>query len=258
MLVSAVKVSYDLARPDADHAACLAEEMILNAICQMAELAWDMADLGRPWLTPEELLLEDTDFEVLFDEEMDGIEDDAALQLDMGMSVPGIQDWFTPFNSGRIVHPYCETERSGPRANDLLHLLDPEEREQQLRNPSVVDASVPLNGLQAISEAVQHARDEHEAWRDGVWVPNPRQPEQSFADLVTLVDGQAASGWLTWAPEEGSDLIRTQPVIHFRPHRHFPAATDQPWAEVVQASVMIYVPLSAVVAFRVDPDVRRS
>jgi hypothetical protein len=121
-----------------------------------------------------------------------------------------------------------------------------------------VDDPAPLTGLDAISDTVQQARDEQEAWRDGVWVPDPRRAEQSFAGLRTLTGGQTVSGWLTWAPEEGSDLIRTQPVIHFQPHRHFPAAPGQPWAEVTQTSVIIYVPLSAVVAFRIDPAVRRS
>ncbi|MDQ1304363.1 MAG: hypothetical protein QG671_190, partial [Actinomycetota bacterium] len=143
------------------------------------------------------------------------------------MTVPGIQDWFAPFASERIVHPYCATERSGPRANDMLHLLHADEQDR-LHDPAIVDDPAPLTGLDTMNDAVRQAKKDQDAWRNDVWVPGPARPEQSFADLQTLFGGRAVSGWLTWAPEEGSDRIRTQLVIHFQPHRHFPAAPDQP------------------------------
>ena len=50
--------------------------------------------------------------------------------------------------------------------------------------------------------------------------------------------------------------MRTQPVLWFRPHRHFPVGVDQPWAEVTATLTILFVPLSAVVAFQPDPSVR--
>jgi hypothetical protein len=42
--------------------------------------------LGRPWLDPDELLLEDVDFEFLYDADMDGLEDDPGTQAAFGLT----------------------------------------------------------------------------------------------------------------------------------------------------------------------------
>ena len=52
-------------------------------------------------------------------------------------------------------------------------------------------------------------------------------------------------------------MVRTDSVIEFSPHRHFPVGSDQPWANVAITGVLMAVPLSAVVSFRPDPEVRR-
>jgi hypothetical protein len=254
VLITASKVAYDLARPDGRHAACIAEELILNAICRLVELPWDLAGLGRPWLNPSEDLLEDTDFDLLFHADMDGIEADPAAQADHAMWIPGPADWFTPFNDERVVHPYCQTEPSTPVANDLHPLLD-EDSYDQLHDPAVVDDRRPITGLTPISDAVAQARAEHGRDSGHGWVPDHTNPEHSFAEGATIVAG-AVSGWLTWQPTQGNDLIRTQPVIQFALHRHFPVGRDQPWAAVAITTSMLCVPLSAVVAFRPDPAVR--
>jgi hypothetical protein len=124
VLVTAVKVAYDLARPDAGPPACIAEELVLNAVIEIAGSGMEQAGLGRPWLNPSEVLLEDLDFEVLFRPDMDGIESDPAAQDDLGMWVPSAADWFTPFNPDRVVHPFCRTEQTGPQAPDLHRQLD--------------------------------------------------------------------------------------------------------------------------------------
>jgi hypothetical protein len=254
VLISAVKVAYDLARPDGGPAACLVEELILDAVCQILDMTWDLAGLGRPWLDPAETLLEDTDFEQLFAADMDGIESDPATQADLRMWIPGPVDWFTPFNDDRVVHPYCETGESSPGANDLHRLLD-EDTYDQIHEPAVVDDPRPITGMAPISETVGQARQECGLGGSDHWVPDPIKPDASYAQVVELTSG-AASGWLTWQPAQGVEAIRTQPVALFRPHRHFPVGPDQPWAEVAVTATVMCVPLAAVVAFRPDPGVR--
>ena len=105
VLVTAVKVAGDLADPDAGYASCTAEEIIRQAIGQDAMDLCEDAGLARPWADPDEYLLEDTDFEFLYSEDMDGVEDDPGTQAALGIEVSSIGDWFTPFNDGRHVHP---------------------------------------------------------------------------------------------------------------------------------------------------------
>lgn len=52
-------------------------------------------------------IFEDTDFEFLFDDAYDGI-DETAVGEAMGMTSLAFDDWFKPFSGGpdRIVHPY--------------------------------------------------------------------------------------------------------------------------------------------------------
>lgn len=199
--------------------------------------------------------MEDVDFEVLFSPGMDGIEADPATQHDLGMWVPGIADWFTPFNAERIVHPYCQTEQTGPQAHDLHRLLD-EDTDDQPFDPAIVDRPDPITGLDPLSDTVREARQDQDPSATGTWVPDPEHPEDSYARLLALAGGGTASGWLTWQPDDGANTVRTQPVLWFRPHRHFPAGADQPWAEVTTTSTILFVPLAAIAAFRPDPGVR--
>ena len=252
VLVTAVKVGYDLAREDGGSPACIGEELVINAICQMAERVMDEAGLGRPWSELTEMLLEDLDFEYLFDAEMDGIESDPSTQRDMGMWVPDVSDWFAPFNDA-VVHPFAETVATGPEEYDLSRLLrDDADAERQARNPAVVDDPAPITGLAPVSDIVAIARAAESQAPDGTWVADSSAPESSFAAVVEAAK-VASSGWLTWEPHEGADIVRTDRVIVFQPHRHFPVGPDQPWAEVAISQVVMYVPLSAVVSFRPGP-----
>jgi hypothetical protein len=215
VLVTAAKVAYDLARPDAGPPACIAEELVMNAVIHIALAGIEQAGLGRPWLDPSEVLLEDVDFEVLFSPDMDGIEADPATQRDLGMWVPGAADWFTPFNSGRIVHPFCQTEHTGPRAHDLHRLLD-EDTDDQPFDPAIVDRPDPIAGLDPLSDTVREARRNQDSSAADTWVPDADHPDDSYAQLLALTGDGAASGWLTWQPDEGADAVRTQPVLWFR------------------------------------------
>jgi hypothetical protein len=252
------KVAYDLARPDAGPPACVAEEIVLSGVFAYAERMMDQAQLGRPWMDLTEMMLEDTDFEMLFTAGFDGIEDDPAMQRNLGVWVPGPRDWFAPFNSGRVVHPFSETAVTGPRPHDLHHLAVEADISGQVGDPSVADDPSPISGLVPVSEAVALAREEARQSADaGSWIADADNPEASMAACQQAAK-VSASGWLTWEPHERADMTRTDSVVRFVPHRHFRAGPDQPWAEVAISSVIMYVPLAAVVSYRPDPEVHRS
>ena len=260
VLVSAVKVAYDLARPDGGRAACIAEEFILNAISHIAidvlqDVGIDSGSIDLPGL-----LLEDLDFENYFDADMDGIEDDPAAQLDHGMWIPNVNDWFSPFSSGRIVHPVVETASTTPGVHDLNQRVSSDDDLAVVRDTTRIDDPRPITSLDPVSDVVRLARAAADPAGVGdrkaaVWVPDPGVPESSFADLVRIC-GDSSSGRLTWEPHEGADVVRTDEVIVFSPHRHFPLGDDEPWADVAVTGSLMAVPLSAVAAFQPDPDVR--
>ena len=90
VLVSAVKVSHDLANPNSERPACIAEEIIVNAICKYAYALMDDAGVECE-VSLEDLILDDDDFELLFSEDMDGVEDDPAMQRSLGMWLPPVE-----------------------------------------------------------------------------------------------------------------------------------------------------------------------
>jgi hypothetical protein len=256
VVATVAKVGYELASPDGGPPACIAEEIVLNGIFEYAWRIMDDAQLGRPWMDLSEMLLEDIDFEMLFADDLDGIEHDPAMQQSLGVWVPDVRDWFAPFNAGRVVHPFSEVAASSPRAHDLSALVcDDIER---VHDPVVVDGPEPIGGLDAISDIVALTREE--ARRTGepdLWIADPADPEGSMAACQQAAKA-SSSGWLTWEPHEGADMTRTDSVVMFVPHRHFPAGKDQPWAEVATTGVVMCVPLAAIVSYRPDPDVRRA
>ncbi len=264
VLVTVVKVGHDLARPDAQAAACIGEEIIINAICSVAEQVIEDADLGHAPLRLTEILLEDTDFEDLYDQSLDGSEHDPATQRACDKWVPDVRNWFTPFNDDRIVHPYVQTADTTPQPHDLmLRIRGDNEAFEASRDPQIIDDPAHISGLDPSSDAVAEARkaeaDAGTTNGPAQWVPDATAPQSSYNELVSLVDaaGSDGSGWLTWEPHEGAGTVRTDPVIILRPHRHFPAAVDQPWLDVSFGGVMMAVPLSAVVSYRPDPAVRQ-
>jgi hypothetical protein len=68
VLVTAIKVAQDLADPGGGPAACTVEEIVRRAVGAVAEQWWEIADLGLAILHPDELLLEDADFEFLYED----------------------------------------------------------------------------------------------------------------------------------------------------------------------------------------------
>jgi hypothetical protein len=251
VLVCAVKVGHDLANPTSGRPACIAEELIVNAICQYAYALMDDAGVDHD-VSLEDLILDDTDFELLFSKDMDGVEDDPAMQRSLGMWLPPVEGWFTPFNTDRVVHPYAETNAITPRVHDLFHLLDSDELLAMSRKPEVVDSPTPITGLQPSSEVVRLARQTTMADPE-TWVADDTDHEGSYKALVQI-SRVAKSGWLTWEPHESADIVRSDAVIRFAPHRHYPVGRDQPWAEVAMTGgVIMHIPLSAIVSYRPDP-----
>jgi hypothetical protein len=261
VLVSAVKVAYDLADPNGGPAACTAEEILRSYIGRVAVELCSEAGLGEPFLHPDQMLLEDTDFESLYVDAMDGLEDDPALQATINLDVAPVGDWFAPFNSRRIVHPYARTE---PRREFELHdlrrrLIGLADGQRASIDWSGLDDPAPIEGMAAISEVVELARAA--VRRDpvaGVWVSDPTHAEDSFGELIRAATlSERGSGWLTWEPHANAGVVRTDGVVLLEPHRHYPIGADQAWVDVSFGSRIVSVPLSAVVSFEPDPEPRR-
>jgi len=259
VLVSAVRVADDLADPGAGHASCTAEEIIRHAIGMIAVELCEVADLGQPWAEADELLLEDVDFEYLYDESMDGLEDDPGTQAGLGLHVPPVSDWFAPFNKTRFVHPYAETTSTASRAHDLHLRLDGDMHPSDLVDSPAVKDSSPVGSFAAGSEIVTLARGIADRSDEGLWVADDADRERSFALLVAIASAdEGGCGWLEWEPYEDAGTVRTDPVVMLTPQRHFPVGEDEPWlSAAVGGNHILAVPLRFVVSYRPDPDVRR-
>jgi hypothetical protein len=262
VLVTAIKVAHDLADPHGPDAGCTAEEIIRAALGPLATGLCQLVELDEPDIHLEDALLEDLDFEYLFDDEMDGIEDDPARQAAWGMTVPGVRDWFSPFNEHSVVHPYAETAPSArPVIHNLLNRVAKSDDHRQVLDSPAIDAQDPISGLSASSEAVALARAATTPDDDRLaWVPDERDPERSYDALVTaLAQAPRGSGWLTWEPHENADVVRAEPVVSAIAHRHFPVGRDEPWLwAAVGGARLLAIPLAAVVSYQPDPDVRHA
>lgn len=255
-LVTAVQVASDLADPHGGYAACTAEEIIRSVVGRLALSLCEDAGLGHPWSHPDELLLEDADFELLYRGEMDGLEDDPGAQRALGIDLPPVEDWFSPFNSDRAVHPYAETVSTAPEVHDLYPRLRHDNNPSILLDSAVVDDPAPITGFPAGSPLVALMRKSATP-APGQWVADESDPEASFAALVTAASGNHGSGWLEWEAYDGADSVRTEPVIQLTAHRHFPVGDDEPWVHTAgTGGHMLAIPLRYVVSFRPDPDIR--
>jgi hypothetical protein len=87
VMVTAVQVAADLADLEGGPASCTAEEIVRHAVGVIAGEFCEAVGLGRPWLDPDEYLLEDADFEFLYGKDMDGLEDDPGMQAALGIDV---------------------------------------------------------------------------------------------------------------------------------------------------------------------------
>jgi hypothetical protein len=257
VMVTAVQVAADLADPRGGPASCTAEEIVRHAVGVIAGELCEAAALGKPWLDPDEYLLEDADFEFLYGEDMDGLESDPGMQAALNIDVPPVQDWFSPFNDSRVVHPYLETPSRAPVLHDLYPRLGPGGDPSVVLAPGIVDAAAPVACFAAGSEVVALAR-QAAVPGNGQWVADDADPERSFAALVTAAAAEEGNGWLEWEPYDGADSIRTDPVIALTAHRHFPVGEDEPWVHAaIGGGRFLAIPLRFVVSYRPDPQVRK-
>lgn len=93
---------------------CVAEELAAHLVIEEAEalLKADREERGEGDTEVDfgalyELMFEDTDFEWLYDPEMDGIERDAVAMAELGIGNLAFERWFSPF-SRRHSHPYVD------------------------------------------------------------------------------------------------------------------------------------------------------
>lgn len=105
-----ITVAWKLAQPEHMRLSSLAEELAAWVIIQEATRQLeDEADekIENPFDAFIDEYFEDTDFEYLYDDSYDGIEETELAQI-MGISSLAFQDWFSPFSNepSRTPHPY--------------------------------------------------------------------------------------------------------------------------------------------------------
>jgi hypothetical protein len=84
---------------------CVAQELAVRCLLDQVEVIQDLyaLDLEDGWRgRVEEHLLEDTDSDLLYQNAMDGFEDDAELNMQLGFAPMSLADWFEPFNHSRV------------------------------------------------------------------------------------------------------------------------------------------------------------
>ena len=84
---------------------CVAQELALRCLFDQVEVIQDLydLDLADGWRSRlEEHLLEDTDSEMLYQNAMDGFEDDIELNMQLGLAPMKTQDWFEPFHDASV------------------------------------------------------------------------------------------------------------------------------------------------------------
>ncbi len=252
LLATAAKVSQDLATAQYGYPGCTAEELVLWMIVQQWQVLLDLTGLGQSWTDLTEYLFEDTDFEYLFEPEMDGVENDPLVHKTSGIEVNPVVDWFVPFNVDSRVHPYAVDLRARePYLYDLTMVgadghgavTDPAPLDQL---PSDVDGLAPISELVAAARGQARTRQ-----APTEWIPDESDPARSFAELAAR---PTVSGILRHQTGPDGEVTEV-PVLSFTPHPAHPA-TGTAWAEVFYFSGRTELPLAAVVSFRPDRSVR--
>ncbi|MGW7518711.1 hypothetical protein ACWGJ2_24300 [Streptomyces sp. NPDC054796] len=93
---------------------CVAEELALKFLLDQATVTLDSFGLLSPGVSEAlecfaDEIYEDRDFEWLYDDSMDGIDEDPAADS-LGVTPLGIASWFKPFGRGRRGHPFALDE----------------------------------------------------------------------------------------------------------------------------------------------------
>lgn len=88
---------------------CVAQELALRCLLDQVEVIQDSydLDLADGWRGRlEEQMFEDTDSEMLYQNALDGFENDVELNMQMGFAPMNVPEWFEPFN-GASVPPFA-------------------------------------------------------------------------------------------------------------------------------------------------------
>lgn len=87
----------------------------------------------------------------------------------------------------------------------------------------VLRAWLSGRGLRKVAEQAGVDRKTGRRYVDAAVTAGLVRAESSFADLrVKASAADHGSGWITWEPYEGADIVRTDPVVSLAPYRHFP------------------------------------
>lgn len=108
-LVVAVDMTAALAR-EWDGPSCVAQELALRCLLDQVEetAALVEVELSQDWRRRlEDLLLEDTDIETLYQPAVEGYEHDHQSESRLGMARMSPDLWFEPFNLTRHIPPYA-------------------------------------------------------------------------------------------------------------------------------------------------------
>jgi len=106
--VSFLTVGYKLAQPEplVPLLSCTAEELASSIVIGLSEVNLDEHGIKSDFGPFQEELYQDSDFNLLYQPEVDGIEDSAEFSF-MGIGLLRFEDWFIPFdNAATVVHPY--------------------------------------------------------------------------------------------------------------------------------------------------------
>lgn len=110
-IVAVIAVTGRLTRESWEPAVTVAEELGLHLLGEQTEVLIEIAglesDVDPDWRGAyNDAVLEDLDYEVLFEAGLDGIDEDESLQH-LHMAPMSFSAWFRPFNDERRTHPYA-------------------------------------------------------------------------------------------------------------------------------------------------------
>ncbi len=113
-----VTVAWKLAQPHFTPLTCVAEELAAWALINEAVAILEEQGEEANFDLFIDDLYEDTDFLILFDPKLDGL-DSSEVGAYLGMGYLDFKDWFTPFGSGDrgAVHPYVQDDEANPSAS---------------------------------------------------------------------------------------------------------------------------------------------
>jgi hypothetical protein len=115
-LTCIITVSWKLAQPEHHPLSSVAEELAAYAIINQSrvpiedKLGTEVAD--QAFERFQEVYFEDRDFEMLFDDSTDGLDQVPEVATALGFESLAFEDWFKPFSDepSRIAHPYIAQE----------------------------------------------------------------------------------------------------------------------------------------------------